>query len=65
MVARVALLSHDATYPSTSLHLSGLQFHARSTHPTVNTEAIENTQSVDRERVSVDEGHAVPEKIRK
>lgn len=62
MVARVALLSADATYPSTAVHLTGLQFHARSTHPTVNIEAMEITDSDSGDRISAGEGQAGEEK---
>jgi hypothetical protein len=34
LVARVAMLDTTTSFPSTSIHLSGLQFHARSTHET-------------------------------
>ncbi|KAF8188743.1 hypothetical protein BJ912DRAFT_1042521 [Pholiota molesta] len=34
LVARVAMLGTTTSFPSTSIHLSGLQFHARSTHET-------------------------------
>lgn len=63
MVARVAMLSADTTFSSTSIHLSGLQFHARSTQPTVNMETMEITHSVDGEKNSAGEGQAVGDKV--
>ncbi|KAF8160308.1 hypothetical protein BJ912DRAFT_1069457 [Pholiota molesta] len=41
LVARVAMLDTTMTFPSTSIHLSGLQFHARSTHETDSLEEME------------------------
>ncbi|KAF8186763.1 hypothetical protein BJ912DRAFT_926918 [Pholiota molesta] len=63
MVARVAMLSADTTFSSTSVHLSGLQFQAHSTQPTVNMEAMEITHSVDCENTSAGEGQAVEDKV--
>lgn len=47
MVARVALLFDDTSYRSTSIHLSGLQFDARSTHPTADMGVMNIPHSVD------------------
>lgn len=63
MVARVALLAEDTTFPSDSVHLSGLQFHPHSTHQTINTETIEINSSVDVDEISAAKGQAIEEKV--
>ncbi|KAF8173662.1 hypothetical protein BJ912DRAFT_991827 [Pholiota molesta] len=62
MVARVALLSGDATYPSTSGDVSGLQFHVHSTHLAVDIDTMEVTHSILGDRISSGEQRAVEEK---
>jgi hypothetical protein len=59
MVARVSLLSAETIYPSTSIHLSGLQFHAGTSHPTVDVETMAITRADDADRVAAGEGQAV------
>lgn len=63
MVARVALLSADTTYPLTTVHLSGLQFHAHSTHQTTNAEAVDIAHLVDDNSISAAEGQAAESKV--
>lgn len=63
MVTRVALVSDDTTFSSTSVHLSGLQFHTHSTHPTVNVEAMEITHSADGDITPTGDGQAVEGKV--
>jgi hypothetical protein len=59
MVARVSLLSAETIYPSTSIHLSGLQFHANTSHPTVDVETMAITITVDADKTPAGEGQAV------
>jgi hypothetical protein len=59
MVARVSLLSDETIYPSTSIHLSGLQFHAGTSHPTVDVESMAITLTVDADKPPAVEGQAV------
>ncbi|KAF8186755.1 hypothetical protein BJ912DRAFT_970635 [Pholiota molesta] len=59
MVARVSLLSDETIYPSTSIHLSGLQFHAGTSHPTVDVETMAITLTVDADKPPAVEGQAV------
>lgn len=57
MVARVALLTAETTFPSTvSAHLSGLQFHARSTRQSDTQPALDDGHPVDVHNISDDEG---------
>ncbi|KAF8188730.1 hypothetical protein BJ912DRAFT_1042509 [Pholiota molesta] len=56
LVARVGLLAPDTTFPSGSVHLSGLQFHARSTQHTgtlENREITPSTGTINTDRISV------------
>ncbi|KAF8160316.1 hypothetical protein BJ912DRAFT_1101230 [Pholiota molesta] len=46
LVARVAMLDATTTFPSTSMHLSGLQFHARSNHETDALDGLEAAHPV-------------------
>jgi hypothetical protein len=64
MVARVALLAADTTYPLTSVRVSALEFRARSTDPTVTVEVGEGARSVDGDKISASEGQADEEKSR-
>ncbi|KAF8186757.1 hypothetical protein BJ912DRAFT_451579 [Pholiota molesta] len=59
MVARVSLLSAETIYPSTSIHLSGLQFHAGTSHPTVDVETVPIIVSIDAGKTPAGEGQAV------
>jgi hypothetical protein len=59
MVARVSLLSAETIYPSTSTHLSGLQFQEGASHPTVDVETMAITKTDDADRIAAGEGQAV------
>ncbi|KAF8186724.1 hypothetical protein BJ912DRAFT_451279 [Pholiota molesta] len=59
MVARVSLLSAETIYPSTSIHLSGLQFQAGASHPTVDVETMGIVITVDADKTPAGEGQAV------
>jgi hypothetical protein len=64
MVARVALLSTETTFPSTvSAHLSGLQFHARSTRQSDTEPASDNAHPLDVHDLSDDEGKKLEGKV--
>jgi hypothetical protein len=64
MVARVALLSAETTFPSTvSAHLSGLQFHARSTRHSDTEPAADNAHPLDIHNFSDDEREKMEGKV--
>jgi hypothetical protein len=63
MVARVALLSAETTFPSTGVQLSGLQFHVGSTHQTGAEGGMESIHSFDLERISDIETHKGEAKV--
>ncbi|KAF8162114.1 hypothetical protein BJ912DRAFT_1006660, partial [Pholiota molesta] len=64
MVARVALLSAETTFPSTvSAHLSGLQFHARSTRQSDTEPAPDNAHPLDIHNSSDDEREKMERKV--
>ncbi|KAF8188736.1 hypothetical protein BJ912DRAFT_968361 [Pholiota molesta] len=64
LVARVLMLPTDATFPSSSIHLSALRFHARSTHPPDTLEGVEANHSAGVDGNSPIEGLRVNDKVR-
>jgi hypothetical protein len=63
LVARVSMLPTNITFPSTSVHLSGLRFGPHSTHETGTTEAVESRQPVGVDYNLVIDGLQVEEKL--
>lgn len=63
LVARVAMLPTNITFPSTSVHLSGLQFGPHSTHETGTPEGVETRHTVGVDCNLVSDGLQVEEKV--